>query len=70
MRLSIKPLLQALGQSTCIGIGGDPVQGMNFIDCLELFEHDKETHSIVMVGEIGGNAQKKRLQSIFHRTCL
>ncbi|MGQ9834068.1 MAG: succinate--CoA ligase subunit alpha [Candidatus Villigracilaceae bacterium] len=56
--------LQGMGASTCVGIGGDPINGTNFIDVLDMFEHDPQTEKVVLIGEIGGNDEEKAAEFI------
>jgi succinyl-CoA synthetase alpha subunit len=62
--------LQGIGQTTCIGIGGDPICGTTFVDCLEAFEIDAETRGVVMVGEIGGNAEEEAAEFIAYNMSI
>jgi succinyl-CoA synthetase alpha subunit len=55
---------QNLGQSTCVGIGGDPLIGTSFVDCLKLFKDDAQTEAVVLIGEIGGNAEQDAAEYI------
>ena len=59
--------LRGIGQSTALGVGGDPVIGTSFVDALQLFEHDGETEQVVLIGEIGGNDEEQAADFIYHR---